>query len=280
MADATLTHPTRESLTLYQRQTQDDAREAVANITNELGTERPPLVHTETREREFPIRGRVTARKQATEDPDTSEGRQALANYVDRLEAHVDEFQGDGYTLADPVLDTDVQAILESVEWSITPGRTTALTYDLTAQVGRGTFDVDGITRLDPTLNTSLPGMLRVDGIDLLGMRDYQVARSIGIDPNAVFDRESAENNDLVVTEGAQRRVSFEGTITGSDSERQAKDDALDALAPTKEAVTLDTYFPGYSLDGFVTSYTSTQESRFGEERTDFRLAFVEGTRA
>ncbi|WP_258316936.1 hypothetical protein, partial [Escherichia coli] len=48
------------------------------------------------------------------------------------------------------------------------------------------------------------------------------------------------------------------GVITGTVSERQTKDAALDAKVATATPITLETHFPGYSIDGFVTAYNST----------------------
>jgi hypothetical protein len=280
MTHARLTHPDRGELPFYQGQSDESSTQAVANIANELGVDRPSLVHTETREGERQIRARVTGPRRARNDPDTDDWQQALANYVDLLESHVDEFQGDGYTLVDDELDIEKQVILESVEWSLTPGQPYDLEYTANLVVGRGTFESESIDRRNPTVNDGMDVMLRVDGVDLPGFRDLQVSRSVGVSPNAVFDRDSAENNDAVLDEGVQQTLTFEGIHVGTPAERANAHDALDNLVATADPITLETRFPGYSLEGFVTAYGPTQESRFAGEMNHFAFEFVEGTRA
>jgi|APHM01.1.fsa_nt_gi hypothetical protein len=268
MADARLTHPTRATLPFRRRQQDDDETSVQANITKEVGVDSPPLVHTETRTRTEPIRGTVV------------DSRQNLADYVDQLEAAVGEFQGGGYTYEDDIQNTSLQGILESVQWSIDPGNVDSIAYEATFQVGRGVMEARATNRRNPTYNASMPVMLRLDGEDLPGMRSYEVQKSIGVEPKGVFDRSTAENNDIIVEEGEQTVVVFEGTLTGSASTREAKDDTLRALSPTSQPVTLETKFPGYSLDGFVTDYTSRQRSDMGTERHDYRIQFTEGDKA
>ena len=283
MADARLTHPTRSTLPFHQRQQDDDETSAVLDITSEIGTRRKPLVHAKTRERTEPIRGLVTGNRRARNDPNTSDPRQALANYADLLESHADDFQGLGYTYEDDLLDESLNGILTSVQWSLSPGDPETLAYETGFTVGRGTLDAKPINRRNPTYDTSMSTMLRVDGIDLPGMRDYQVQTSIDIETNAnIKGGNNAENNDLVIPEGGGRQttVVFEGTLTGSASSRNTTDDNLRALVPTDTPITLETKFPGYNLEGFVTGYTSRQRADMGEERHDYRLEFVEGIKS
>ncbi|AFH22462.1 hypothetical protein OSG_eHP27_00050 [environmental Halophage eHP-27] len=281
MSHARLTHPTRPTLEFIQGQQDEYNRDAVANIVREIGTDRTSLVHTETREGRRTIRGSVSGLRRARNDTSTSDARQALANYVDELEAHVDEFQGDpGYQLVDDQLGYSKSAILESVEWSVTPGQIYEFDYEASAVVGQGVFESKAIDRRNPTVNTSLDTMLRIDGEDLPGMRDYRVRREIGVTTNAVFNRDTAENNDIVPEDGPQQTVAFEGLISGTLSERQTKDAALDALVATRDPITLETYFPGYSLDGYVTAYNSTLEQQRAGNSHRYRIEFVEGQRA
>jgi len=279
MSHAQLTHPTRATLPFHQTQTNESTTQAVANIANELGVDRPSLVHTETREGEETIRGLVSAPRRSRESG-TADWVQSLADYVDELESHVDEYQGFGYTLEDSELDRDRTVVLESLEWSLTPGQPYDFEYEATLIVGEGTFETDTITRRNPTVNTGMNVMLRVDGVDLPGFRDLRKNRSIGLSPNAVFGRESADNNDVVVDEGVQESWTFEGTHTGTKTERQNAHNTLNNLVATKNPVTLETRFPGYSIDGFVTAYGPTQESRFGDSLNHYQVEFVRGTRA
>jgi hypothetical protein len=110
------------------------------------------------------------------------------------------------------------------------------------------------------------------------------VEKSIGVDPTPVFDRDSAENNDIINEEGSQRRVSFEGVHTGTQTERASADSALADLYASKENITLETQFPGYSMDGYLVGYNSTfeQNRAFGstEGSHRYRVEFVEGQRA
>lgn len=280
MADVRLTHPDRDTLDFPQRQESEHSTEAVANIANELGVDRPSLVNTESREVERQIRGTVTGPRRARVSSSTDDWMQALADYVDTLEAHVNEFQGTGYTLVDDIRDFTGNAVLESVEWSVTPGAPFEFDYSANLKLGRGTFSSDPISRRNPAVNDAMNVMLRVDGIDLPGMRDYSVSKSIGVDVRANFGRSDTDNNDVVIDEGVQQSISFEGTHTGTAEERAAAFDTLDQLAVTKEPVTLETRFPGYTLEGFIVEYTSSQEQRFGTDLEHYTLEFVEGTRA
>jgi len=279
MSHIRLTHPDQKTLNFLQGQQDSFEREAVANPISELATDRPTLVHTETREGTRTIRGTVTGLKRKR-DSGASGAVQALADYAEELESHVDEFQGDGYTLEDDQLDIQKRGILESIEWSLTPGRIYELDYEATVRLGRGTFESRSITRRNPTVDTGQAPMLIVDGNDLLGMRDYQMNRSVGVNVNAVFDRDSAENNDVVFEKGTQQTVVFEGEHTGTLTERQNADTALDALVATKNSVTLETRFPGYNLDVFVTNYESTLEQQHGGNSHRYRIEIIEGTRS
>lgn len=280
MSHIKLTHPDRATLAFRLGQQDKYQREAVADATSELGTDRPTLVHTETREGTRTIRGSVTGLKRKR-DSGASDAVQALANYADKLESHVDEYQGDpGYTLKDDELIISKTGILESIKWSLTPGRIYILEYEATFRLGRGTFESRGIRKRNPTINTKQTPMLIVDGNDLPGMRDYQMNRSVGVNINAVFDRESAENNDVVFEKGTQQTIVFEGEHTGTLTERQNADAALDGLVATENSVHLSTRFPGYDLDVFVTNYESTLEQQRGENSHRYRIEMIEGKRS
>jgi len=285
---ARLTHPVRPTLEFRGGQSSETQREAVASVTNELATDRKPLVHTETRDVRHTERGTATGMRRAQNDPDTSDAYQALANYAVELEAHVDEFQGasvdDGYTYENDQTDTGHPAVLESIEWSITPGRRYELDYEGSIIVGNGTMSAEDISPESVTVGATFDAMLRLDGIELPGFRDYRIATSIGVDPNPVFNRESAANNDIINTEGQQRRVAFEGVHTGTQTGRAADDAALSDRLATKENVTLETRFPGYSMGGYLVGYNSTfeQNRAFGATPGShrYRIEFVEGQRA
>lgn len=281
MAHARLTHPTRETVPFHQGQTDEYSRQAVASVVRNIGDNTQPLVNTETREANRSATGSVTARRRAANDPDTSDGRQALANYVDRLEAAVDEFQGDpGYTLVDDQLGYARTGILESVSWSLTPGRPDELDYEAAFVEGQGVFEERTVTRENPTYDTGMDVYATVDGETLPGMRQYQLERAITLKPKAIFDRDSAENNDIVVEEGPQRRITFQGLISGPTADRETKDQALEATVATKTKIQFDTKFPGYTVEGFVTAYQSTLEQQRGGNAHRYRLEFTEGERA
>lgn len=277
MPHARLTHPTRGTLQFRQGQSDADRRDAVSNIAPELGVDRPPLVHVETRERDRSITGRVTAPRRAANDSATSDWEQALANYVAELEAHVDEFQGSGYTFEQDLMGTSTNAVYHGLEWTLTPGLPHELDFTCELTVGRGVFDERPLTVDYPTVNSGMDVAGRVDGNDLDGMRLFKANRSFGYDPNPVYNKSSAENNDIVATGGVTHEVTFEGTHTGDVATRKAADDALEALIGAGQ-VTFETRFPGYSLDGFVLGYESNFENRHGASQHQYTLRFLEGT--
>jgi len=122
--------------------------------------------------------------------------------------------------------------------------------------------------------------MATVDGIDLPGFRQIASTRGYEVDTFALFNRDSAQDNDIQADSAVEHQIRFEGTHTGPRADRRQADAALDALAPTKQNVTLETYWPGYDVDGFVLNYQSNFEARFGTGRHDYRLEFVVGERA
>jgi len=287
MTHARLTHPVRPTIEFRGGQQSESQREAVASVTNELATDRKPLVHTETRDVRNTERGTATGNRRARNDPDTSDPWQALANYAVELEAHVDEFQGSdpAYTYENDQLGTGKNAILERVEWSLTPGKRYELDYEASVVIGRGVFEQRDINPTIVSVGGGFDAMLRLDGTELPGMRDYRVTKELGINPKGIFNRESAENNDVLIEEGASRVVAFEGVHTGTQSERAQADAALSALVGTKNNVVLETQFPGYDIDGFVTAYNSTfEQQRSFDDSTRgshrYRLEFAEGQRA
>lgn len=281
MTHARLTHPTRPTLEFRQGKSDEFGRQAVANIINEIGTDRQSLVHTQTRDSTRTIRGTVSAPRRARNDTSTSDWRQALANYADELEAAVDEFQGDpGYTLVDDQLGYSKSGVLESIQWSLSPGQIYELDYEATVRVGQGVFDTDQPTYQNPTVDSGMDVWLRIDGEDLPGFRNYQVQRSLEVNTAAIWNRDTAENNDQVVEAGPQTTVTFDGVISGDLASRQAKDQAVDAKVATADPITLETKFPGYSLDGFVTAYNSTLEQQRGGNSHRYRFEFVRGQRA
>lgn len=281
MADARLVHSDRGTLPFEQRQRDEAQREAQASITAELGTDRPPLVHTETRNHQRNIRGRVTANNLASDDPDTDDQRQALANYADLLESHCDEQQGFyGYTYEDDILGEELNCAIESVSWSMMRGQPYDFEFDVTVHVGQPTMGSESRNPRNPTPGAPFDTMLRVDGETCPGMRQYEVERSVGFEVKGIWNRETAENNDIVLEEGAQQVIRFEGTITGTREERESKDAALRDRLATADPITLETRFPGYELGGYVVGYNSEQRREHGERMHYYTLQFIEGTRA
>jgi len=280
MVHARLVHPQRGTLPFRQGQSEELQREAVANIAAEIGVDRAPLIHTETRNEQTEIRGRVSAPRRARNDSGTNDWRQALANYVDLLESHVDEFQGDGYQYENDQLGVSKQAILESVTWELRPGQPYDIPFDASVIIGRGVFESEPIDRRNPTVDTTQDTYLVIDGVACPGMRQYQKRTEVGVEPTAVFNRDSAENNDVVPDAGVTETIVFEGTHTGDQTTRANADAALRDLLATKEPVPCETAFPGYSLEGYVTGYSSTFEARFGQDKHDYRVEFTLGQRA
>lgn len=283
MSHARLTHSDRPTLEFHQGQLDEDPTTAVANVAALIGVNQPVLVHTESRERERTITGRVTAPRRTANDGSTSDWLQALANYVDELESHVDEFQGisgtrtdGGYTLVDDQRNLNLDVIIESVEWRLAQGQPFEFEYDVTLKVGTGTFEARDVSFRTPTVNTGLSVAARVDGNDLPGLRQLTASTSVETQVNPLFDRTSAENNDIVVDEGPRHEFTIRGTHTGTAAARASADSTLNNLVATETPVTLETRFPGYDLDGYVLGYNSNLEARFGGSAHQYELRFIE----
>lgn len=279
MAHASIDHPTRGTLEFKQAQTDADSRQAKTNIARGIGTERTPLVHIATRDRTRTINGRVTAPRRADNDPNTSDWRQALANYIDTVESHLDEFQGAGtnaYTFTDDIRSTSFNVVFESVEWTLTAGRPYDFEYEISLIIGRGVMEDRPRDPRNPTVDTSMDVAAKVGGFDLPGLRELRSTREVEFDAKAIYDKTTAENNDVVVTDGTQQTLVFRGTHTGTDSQRASADSDLEGLIGSGQ-VTFETAWPGYDLDGFVVGYDSDLEARFGDEMHHFTLTFVEG---
>ena len=275
MSHARLTHDSRPTLEFRQGQRDEDSRSAVANIASPPGFDAPPFVHITTRERSRKIIGRVTAPRRARNDGSTSDWQQALANYVDELESHCNEFQGTGYTFVDDVRSESINVAYPSLEWVLQPGTPYEIEFTVELVVGEPYLEAKALNKRTPTVDTGMSVVAKVDGNDLPGLRDMRSKVSFEYDTAAIYDKSSAENNGIIATSGTKQQFSIEGTHTGTDAQRAAADSALDALIGTQ--VTLETRFPGYDLTGYVTSYDSNLEASFGTGRTDYSLEFVEG---
>lgn len=279
MTDYRLTHGTRGTLEFRQAQRDEDTQQAVSDVTAEIGVDRPALVHTRSRERERALTGRVTAPRRAANDADTSDWQQALANYVLELEAHVDEFQGTGYTFEDDRRDESLSAVLRGVEWTIRPGQPYEVEYEIDLHVGRGTFDSRSVSPETATVNTGMDVVATIDGHELPGLRDMRVEKFLEFEVNAIYNKDSAEDTELVVDTGVQHRFEIAGTHTGTRAEREAADKALDAVIGDDE-IDLVTRFPGYTKTGSVTQYRPERNAGYGSGRHDYTLTFIEATEA
>lgn len=280
MTHARLTHPDRPTLEFRQPQQDTDNQESETNIMTDLGSDSKPLVHITTKQRSRSIRGTVTGPRRAANDPNTSDWRQALANYVDVLESHVDEFQGfhpeSGYTFEDDVKSESLNAVYHGLSWTLSKGSPYEVEFEADVTIGRGTFESDRVRRRNPTVQSGMSVAARVGGVELPGLRRMEVSREFPVETKAVYDKDSAENNDVAASEGVQQQVVFEGTHSGSRSARRSADAALAGLQDGSQ-YSFETAFPGYSLDGFVVGYETAFEARFGKQRHDYTLRFVEG---
>jgi len=276
MADARLTHPVRGTLEFRQRQESEDPRQSVTDTAPEVGTDRKPLVHVRTRERQRTVRGTVTGQRRAANDADTDDWEQALANYVAQLEAHMDEFQGTGYTYEEDLRNLSLSAVLTNLEWTYQPQAPYQIEFALQVDIGRGVFEERPIDLETPTVDNSMDVLATVGGFDLPGVREMRHERGVGFETNAVYAKGDAENNDIVIIEGVTHRVTIQGTHSGTDAERRTADANLGGLEGGGQ-VTLETRFPGYSMDGYVTNYTTTGEARRGGNQHRYALTFLEG---
>ena len=279
MPHASITHPRRGSLEFRQAQQDGDTQSADANVISDTGSGLPPLVHVESRERERQIRGLVTGPRRAEADPDTNDWQQALANYIVQLERHVDTLQGEGYTFEDTIRGETVNAVYHAVEWTLKAGRPYEIDFDATLTIGSGVFPPEPLDVPDVTVDSSMDVAARVGGVDLPGLRQMRVRREFPTDVTPLYNKSSAEVNDVKASGSTQHQIEFEGTHTGTDSQRAAADDALEALIGDS-STTFETRFPGYSLDGAMMEYESNLESTFGTNMHQYRLRFLEAREA
>jgi len=275
MPDARLTHPVRDSLTFEQPQQDQDQREAVASIAAEIGTGDVPLIHVETDERTRTITGRVTAPGRARA-AGTDDWQQALANYLVALEAAVDEFQGEGYTLVDEYRDEKFPVAFHSLSWRVNGGQPNEFEFTADLTVGLGTMEARATTPKTAGPKSGFDYAARVAGNPLPGIRQMEVSREFDIETDAVFAPGDAENNQIIPDSGVRHRVTFSGTHTGTFAERAAADDTLQALQDG-EVHTFETKWPGYTLDGKVLGYDSELQASYGTGKTEYTLTFLEG---
>ena len=278
MSEYRLTHDTRETLHFRQAQSEATQTEAAADITAEMGVDRPPLVHIQGREQETTVEGLVTGPRRATQDADTDDWRQALANYLLRLEAHCDEFQGEGYTLEHDPLGDSWPVVFHELSWRLLAGQPYELQFEATLTTGRGALSARPIDVPDVTADEiSVPA--RVDGHDLTGMREMRVQRAFDVDPDPLYNRSSAADNQVLAESGVQHQLQFSGTHTGTASERQAADDTLRDLIGAG-VVDFETALPGYTLSGKVIGYESDFQQGFGTGQHHYTLTFLEAIKA
>jgi len=277
MAHARLTHADRPNIQLIQGQRDSDTRTQDSSIAEDVGTRDPPLVHVTGREREREITGRVTApaRSKATGE----NYLQALADYITTLQFSVDYFQGDGYTLEQDVQGINQNVVFHQLEWEYQRGSVFEVQYDAKVTVGSGVFPTEDAQIPDVSPNLGMDVAARVGGEDLPNHRLMRVSTQFGIDVSSLFNKATAEENDIEPDSSIQTQISFEGTITGTESQRAAKDAALDSLL-AESLVTFETRFPGYSLDGVVNEYTSDFEQGTGGNSHDYSLQFQEAREA
>lgn len=278
MPYARLTHPTRPTLALEQTQQDLQQTQAVGSKASSLGTGRTPLIHTETREQTRTVRGLVTASARA-DRATTNDWEQALSDYAQALEARVDEFQGEGYTLEDDLRDESVPAIFDSVTWTLRGGRPFEIEYEASFQIGEGVFDSEPLDTAGASVQTGMTTAATVNGQPLPGLRQMQVTAEIEVDLQALYDESSADNNQIVAASSTQRVVQFDGTHTGTYSDRAIAEKGLKSLIGT-EVVTFQTRFPGYAIEGKVMGYESDFQQSLGDQQHDFTLRFEEGREA
>jgi len=275
MSHLTLTHPQRPDLSLPQGQSDNYGRTAVTDIAAPVeDNDRPPAVHTRGRENERQVTGLFTAGSDAS-----TQGRQAVANFLDKLETRVDIKQGEGYDVADQQLSTSISGILPSMTWRFQSGRPFEVQYELSLQVGKGTNQTGALDRRFPIVNNGMDTMLEVDGIPLPGWRQYESTREVQTEVKPRFSRDTAQTNDIIIQSKAVQTITFRGTHTGPQAQRASDDAALDDLLATKEEVQCKTKIPGYTVPGFVTGYDSDFNADFGEEKHNYELQFTVGER-
>jgi len=216
-----------------------------------------------------------------TADQDTpATMRDEVAQFIDGLESRVDQFQGDGYTLDDEQLDENIPVVLTASSWRFNRGQPYEVQYDVSAAVGVGTNDETLLSERNPDPNGGMDTYLEIDGIALSGMRRYESTTQIQAEVKPVFNRDTAEKNEVIITNRAVQTIVFEGTHTGSQSQRASDDAALDNLLATETEINCKTKVPGYTLEGFVTGYDSTFNAGYGQNRHDYRVQFTEGVKS
>jgi hypothetical protein len=274
MPHARLTHSSRPTLEFRQAQIDDGNQSADENVIDEVGTGGPPLVHVESREREHTIQGLVTAPRRARNDPNTNDWEQALANYLVELERRVDTLQGDGYTFEDDLANESFDCVYHAVEWTLQAGRPYEVEFDATVTAGQGVLGSESLSVPSVTVGTFDAGA-KLDGNLLPGLRQLTVRREFGIDPMPLYDKSSAEVNDIQVSGNRQHRIVFEGTWTGDDATRRGNEDTIEALVG-QSGINMELRLPGYTLTGTVLDYSRDYESTYGTDQHQYRVEFLQ----
>lgn len=281
MTDYRLTDPSRGTLEFRQAQRDEDAQRAAADITAEIAPSppRPPLVHVRARERERRLTGRVTAPRREAFDGTTNDWQQALANYVVRLEAFCDEYQGDGYTFEDDLRSESMPVIMKEVKWTLLGGQPYEVEFETTMETGTGVLATRSLDVDDATVDTSMDVIATADGVDLPGLRTMEVTKGFETEVDALYGKQSASNNQIVVDDGTRHEFMIEGTHTGSIASRRQADADLESLIGAGE-VDLVTRFPGYTKRGKVLNYESNFDASYGTDSHQYRFTFLRATDA
>lgn len=279
MTDITLTHTSSGRPDVQFLRAQDDRRveESVADVVDDIGVRDPPRATVEGRGGTRRIQGRMTGAAASSLSGFSSDWRTALAEWLVRLEAAIDEFQGLGYTLDDQERGLSLPVVVHACQWTIQAGRPFEATYRVDVTIGKNTQEnrsADPKTAT-PGAKDSSPFLTGVQS--LTGLQTMRVEREFDIEVDPINFDPDVEATEVRPTSRPKHVITYNGEKAGTETERQTFDNGIETEQSDLESLsTFETVMPGYDLDGKIMNYRSDWRASRGTGIHDYEITFLE----
>lgn len=180
----------------------------------------------------------------------------SLADWVSALLSRVDGTQGSGYRIRSEYRGRSFEGVLENVQYQREMGSPDQVKWEATLKRGTSLMPLSS----NVTSSTGTPSnTATIDGYDLgiIRQQSEEVSQNVMQLPIALND---FEDHPMIPTSGAVREIEIQGSLTGSEASRREFDEYMDTQFAETGTVTYNSAFPGYTLTGQVTDYTSVRE--------------------